>query len=299
MDRRVRERVVKLFIILIFSIILITLLVFSWLAVHRKQSVLTFDEKLDYITSKLEQIRNEVLNENGEETYIYMLKAIDGLIEESSDENIREQYRKQKQKIVDDVNKAELRFYRHNASDIVNTQRHEYVSIPNICTAQGQIWCEITTGLIFAIIDPKIEKVESLYSVSVPKANENTGTMIIPAKYINRAFGKENNPYNKMIYNNAMRYVYKFFEGKITQKQLDDATAEIIEKGQADKTVFNILSMRNELETDSEQLNAMYTRVEKAQFFPDITIEKEYKSKRYIFKYDNSRGNIIIEFPLE
>lgn len=265
---------------------------------HKNMTFMTFEQRLNYMTAKLQGIHDEILANSGEEPHKFILQNIDGVIEETADEETKKSYEFKKQRIIGDMTKTELYFYDGDILNIANMQAETDIGMPNICIAQGQRWCMVTAGLIFALIDPEIEKTEKLYSVTVPEADENVGTVIISAKYINKAYGKENDPYNKMIFNNAMRYVYKFFEGNITKRQLDNAINKVIQKGQSDRTVTNILSVQKQSEMDSEQLNDMYVQVEKAQFFPNVAIEKKFKGQKYIFKYDNSKGNIIIEFPI-
>lgn len=258
----------------------------------------TFEEKLSFLTNRLGSIKAELLEQKGEEVRNALLDGMDRAIEETEFEGMKKMLEIRKNQIAAKFDETEVFFYKHGYVDPDSEEPSEYIAMPRVCAAQGQRWYEPMAGLIFTLIDPTAKNDFELYSVTIPEADENMASVFIPAKHINTAFGYENDIYNKMIFNNAMQYVYKFFEGRITPKELDDAIAEVIELGQNDRTVIQLFIDAEELEAGSAEKDELYLKVEKAQFFPDIKIEKRFKKSNYVFKYDNDRGTVIIEYPL-
>lgn len=154
-------------------------------------------------------------------------------------------------------------------------------------------------GLYVCIIDPRIPKVAKIDGVAVPKPDENMGIMRIPVKYVINALGGEVVPGNILIYENAMRYAYRFFEGDMTREELDGVIAELIERGKNDRTTLDLRISAGSMELSKTESKKMLMESEKARHFPSIRVEKEFGRKRYTFSYDNSLGYIIIYFPLD
>ena len=149
------------------------------------------------------------------------------------------------------------------------------------------------------IIDPRIPKVAKIDGVAVPKPDENMGIMRIPVKYVINALGGEVVPRNILIYENAMRYAYRFFEGDMTREELDGVIAELIERGKNDRTALDLRISAGSMELSKTESKKMLMESERARHFPSIRVEKEFGRKRYTFSYDNSLGYIIMYFPLD
>jgi len=258
-----------------------------------------FKERKKYLLDKLTRIRKEVRAEDGGKFYSTMQEDMVEIIKSASCKEVADYYQLKNKLINDDMSEKKLFFYQYSVADIGNKKVGEYIYIPEICAARGEVWCELTVGLFVCIIDPSIPKKSTLDGVAVPKANENMGIMRIPVKYIFNALGGERVPENIMIYENAMKYVYKFFEGEISKQELDAVTAEIVDKGKYDITYHELSTIARGMEAYSKEQRKMFMEAEKACYFPDLKMGKKFNGKDYTFKYDNSLGYIIIDFPLD
>ncbi len=258
-----------------------------------------FREREKYLLDKLTRIRAKVQAEDGGKFYVEMQERMAILIENSSPQVAVDDLKLKSKLISDDAKAKRLFFYQYDVDDIGNKKRGEYIEIPEICAARGERWCELTVGLFVCIIDPSIPKKSRIDGVTVPKANENIGTMRIPVKYISNGRGYEGISHNIMVYQNAMRYVHKFFEGEISSEELDRVTADLIEKGKNDYPVHELLDRARSMEKGSKEQRKMFMEAEKARYFPELKVEKELNGKNYIFKYDSASGYMIIDFPLD
>lgn len=257
-----------------------------------------FKEREKYLLDKLTKIRAEVRDEDQGEFYKTMEIYMAASIQNASSEIVADNYRLKNKQISNDANEKTLFFYQYNIEDIGNKKRGEYIEIPKICAARGERWCEPTAGLYVCIIDSSIRKVSVIDGVTVPKADENIGIMRIPVKYMNNCIGGEIINRNIMVYENAMKYVYKFFEGEISKEELDTVATELIEKGKNDRTALDLRINAGNTDKSRNEQKKMFMESEKARYFPNIKIEKKFNGRNYIFKYDNSLGYIIIDFPL-
>ena len=264
-----------------------------------KSSSQRFEERASRLLDGLTRIRAEVHAEDGGEFYRTMENLMAASIRNASSEVVVEYYGLKAKSIADDAGEKRLFFYQYNIEDIGNKKRGEYIEIPKICAARGEVWCEPTVGLYVCIIDPRIPKVAKIDGVAVPKPDENMGIMRIPVKYVINALGGEVVPGNILIYENAMRYAYRFFEGDMTREELDGVIAELIERGKNDRTTLDLRISAGSMELSKTESKKMLMESEKARHFPSIRVEKEFGRKRYTFSYDNSLGYIIIYFPLD
>jgi len=264
-----------------------------------KSSSQRFEERASRLLDGLTRIRAEVHAEDGGEFYRTMENLMAASIRNASSEVVVELYRLKAKSMADDAGEKRLFFYQYNIEDIGNKKRGEYIEIPKICAARGEVWCEPTVGLYVCIIDPRIPKVAKIDGVAVPKPDENMGIMRIPVKYVINALGGEVVPGNILIYENAMRYAYRFFEGDMTREELDGVIAELIERGKNDRTTLDLRISAGSMELSKTESKKMLMESEKARHFPSIRVEKEFGRKRYTFSYDNSLGYIIIYFPLD
>jgi hypothetical protein len=264
-----------------------------------KSSSQRFEERASRLLDGLTRIRAEVHAEDGGEFYRTMENLMAASIRNASSEVVVELYRLKAKSMADDAGEKRLFFYQYNIEDIGNKKRGEYIEIPKICAARGEVWCEPTVGLYVCIIDPRIPKVAKIDGVAVPKPDENMGIMRIPVKYVINALGGEVVPRNILIYENAMRYAYRFFEGDMTREELDGVIAELIERGKNDRTTLDLRISAGSMELSKTESKKMLMESEKARHFPSIRVEKEFGRKRYTFSYDNSLGYIIIYFPLD
>lgn len=299
MGKTIRPRVIMLGIVSVCMVVLLLILAINWLDLFPKQVVhITFEEKMDYLINRLQSIKSDLLAENGEEMYTSMLNGIDRALDDTDYKDMEVLLERKKIEIANDQDNLDMIFYKYGPRNLDRKDFDKYITMPSVCAAQGQRWCTPTVGLIFSIIDPNIEFDVDLYSVTVPEFDEDIGTIIIPVKYIDTRFGAENIEYNRMIYDNAMQYVYRFFEGKIDNDELDDAIAVVIEGGQGDKTVSQMYKDAKHLDLASDERKELDVKVGKAQFFPKTKIEKKFRGRKYVLKYDNFLGNVIIEYPL-
>jgi len=264
-----------------------------------KSSSQRFEERASRLLDGLTRIRAEVHAEDGGEFYRTMENLMAASIRNASSEVVVELYRLKAKSMADDAGEKRLFFYQYNIEDIGNKKRGEYIEIPKICAARGEVWCEPTVGLYVCIIDPRIPKVAKIDGVAVPKPDENMGIMRIPVKYVINALGGEVVPRNILIYENAMRYAYRFFEGDMTREELDGVIAELIERGKNDRTALDLRISAGSMELSKTESKKMLMESERARHFPSIRVEKEFGRKRYTFSYDNSLGYIIIYFPLD
>ena len=264
-----------------------------------KSSSQRFEERASRLLDGLTRIRAEVHAEDGGEFYRTMENLMAASIRNASSEVVVELYRLKAKSMADDAGEKRLFFYQYNIEDIGNKKRGEYIEIPKICAARGEVWCEPTVGLYVCIIDPRIPKVAKIDGVAVPKPDENMGIMRIPVKYVINALGGEVVPRNILIYENAMRYAYRFFEGDMTREELDGVIAELIERGKNDRTTLDLRISAGSMELSKTESKKMLMESERARHFPSIRVEKEFGRKRYTFSYDNSLGYIIIYFPLD
>jgi hypothetical protein len=264
-----------------------------------KSSSRRFEERASRLLDRLTRIRAEVHAEDGGEFYRTMEEHMAILIRNSSPAVVVEYYRLKAKSMADDAGEKRLFFYQYNIGDIGNKKRGEYIEIPEICAARGEVWCEPTVGLYVCMIDPRIPKVAKLDGVAVPKPDENMGIMRIPVKYVINALGCETFPVNVLVYENAMGYAYRFFEGEITREELDEVIAELIERGKSDRTVLDLIIGAGSMELSKTERKKMSMESEKACYFPDIKAEREFGRKRYTVSYDNSLGYIIMYFPLD
>lgn len=264
-----------------------------------KSSSQRFEERASRLLDGLTRIRAEVHAEDGGEFYRTMENLMAASIRNASSEVVVELYRLNAKSMADDAGEKRLFFYQYNIEDIGNKKRGEYIEIPKICAARGEVWCEPTVGLYVCIIDPRIPKVAKIDGVAVPKPDENMGIMRIPVKYVINALGGEVVPRNILIYENAMRYAYRFFEGDMTREELDGVIAELIERGKNDRTALDLRISAGSMELSKTESKKMLMESERARHFPSIRVEKEFGRKRYTFSYDNSLGYIIIYFPLD
>lgn len=257
-----------------------------------------FVERRDYLLDKLTKIREEVRAEDGGEFYKRMETIINEDLKKPIDEYTRRSLEIKKQQIIKHSYEKHISFYEYNVNDIVNKKEGSYIAIPKICAARGEIWCEPTLGFYVATIDPSIKKKSEINSVAVPKADENIGTMRIPVKYIYRGMGMQNIPKNKLVYENAMKHVYRFFDGEIPKEEIDAVATELIEKGKNDTTAIDIIIKSANLKNGSKEKMTASMESEKARYFPDVKTEKKFNGKNYTFKYDNLGGYVIVDFPL-
>ena len=257
-----------------------------------------FLERMNYLIDKLEQIRAEVHAEDGGAFYKQQIEFLDKHI--NFNDAMKEDYEISKRQFIRVRDQEKLFFYEHYYNDIITKQQGNYIEIPEMCAARGERWCEPTVGLYIAIIDPNIKKTETINSVKVPTPNKDAGIMRISTKYYSRGVkGAEIIKPNQLVYKNAMKHVYKFFEGEITKDELDEVTAEIIKKGKDDCIVWDINDKVEDLRNNGQSIKGMYEQKQKAIYFPDTKTERVYKGKKYVISYDNYYGNIIIEFPLK
>ena len=258
-----------------------------------------FNERINYLLDKLTNIREEVRAEDGGEFYDNLLTKLDFTISFQTSELTKEILRTKKQTIINDMDEKVLRFYKYDANDFFTKKPGTYIEIPEICAARGERWCEPTVGLYVCIIDPNVEKKATVNGVTIPKANENIATMRIPVKYTSNSMGHEIVTTNVLIYENAMKYVHKFFEGQISKEELDAIITRVFEKGKKDRTAFDLLKKKGEAAGDRKKYANASMQYEKAVYFPEIKEEKKFNGKNYTFKYDNGLGFIIIDFPLD
>lgn len=257
-----------------------------------------FREREKYLLDKLTRIRKEVRAEDGGKFYEIMQEYMAQLIKDAGDKENIEMYEFASKQISDDAKERELFFYQYNVDDVGNKKRGEYIEIPEICVARGERWCEPTVGLFVCIIDPSIPKKTSIDGARVPKADEKIGTMRIPVRYVLDAFGSEKSIRNIMVYENAMKYVYKFFEGEVSKEELDAVTTQIVDKGKHDRTTRDMLKEYLRMEQGSKEKKKMLMEIEKACYFPEVKMEREFNGNNYTIRYDNNYGYIIIDFPL-
>lgn len=256
-----------------------------------------FLNRMDSLSRKLETIKLKALQEMGEQGYNTMLSAINKAINECTESYKISKYEKIKQQIIKDRYKEKIVFFSRDDFEAVHYNLGNTLPIPGICTAQGQRWCEPTVGLYFSIVDPRIKKQNKLNSVTVPRMDDNTVSFRIPTRYVDNRFMQENNTYNKLIFYNAMQYVYRFLNEEIPQEQLDMAITDTIKLGQGDRTASNLLKEGQNYEVNSKERANMNIRIEIVRNYPEATIQKQFNGKTYTFKYDNFGGYIILEFP--
>lgn len=179
-----------------------------------------------------------------------------------------------------------LSFYR-------NTQ---FRSCYDVCDAQGQRRCELTVGLDVVVIDPELPKQKYLFGVAVPEADEDTAWVRIPVRYMLNGINTEIFPPNRVVFENAMEYVYRLFDGKISKEELDSAIAEIIEKGKNDRTMFDIFNRYKDAKGEARFAETI--ELGKAAYFPEVKMEKVFNGETYVFDYGNYLGNVHIKFSL-
>ena len=259
----------------------------------------TYKEKEKYLLEKLTNIREEVRAEDGGKFYDDILKKLDFTISYQTSELTKEILRTKKQTIINDMDEKILSFYEYDGNDFFAQKPGTYIEIPKICAARGERWCEPTVGLYVCIIDPDAEKKDTIYEITIPEANESIGTVRIPVKYTSNSIGHEIVTTNVLIYENAMKYVYRFFEGQIPKEELDAIITIVFEKGKKDRTAFDLLERKRTVAGNSKEYMNASMQYEKAVYFPEIKEEKKFKGKNYTFKYDNGLGYIIIDFPLD
>jgi hypothetical protein len=140
-----------------------------------------FAQRMERLVDTLTRIRAEVRAEDGGEFYEALLPRIDFTIPFQSSDSEKERLRAIKQKAIDDMGERSLSFHKYDENDFFTKEPGTYIEIPLMCAARGERWCEPTVGLYVCIIDPSIQKKSTVYGVSVPKADENVGTIRIPA----------------------------------------------------------------------------------------------------------------------
>jgi len=258
-----------------------------------------FKERKKYLLDKLKRIRAEVQAEDGGAFYDFMEKYMASGIRNSRQYGDVSNLELIDKLIKGDRGKKTLFFYQYNIRDICEKKRGEYTYIPDICAARGEVWCEPTVGLYVCIIDPSIPKKRTINGVAVPKADENMGIMRIPVKYTSNALGCEKSKGNIIVYENAMKYVYKFFEGEISKEQLDAVATELVDKGKDDLTAYNLYKKTRDSGLSKEETGKILIQAQKAKCFPDIKTKTKFNGKNYTISYDNGWGYIIIEFPLD
>lgn len=263
----------------------------------------SFEEIREYglrerqLINRLTEIREQVLSETGDGWREKILDAFDQAISEAN--KIGDKFgvkgiEQCKQRIIGFNEKERIDFYKTHEYKF-NTI-HEY-PMNYVTLAQGQKWACVAPGLYFSIVDPKIEKQSKMFSVKIPKLDDNIMTIRIAVKFGNRGIGLENCPSNLATYENAVQYVYKFFEGEISKEQFDEAAEEVVAMGYDDRTVLDIYSELKDTSLTNEEKNAIYTRAMIAKENPKAQIKREFNGKTYTFKYDNfDAGYIIVEF---
>lgn len=265
----------------------------AWLFKSPEQRYL---EREKYLLEKLTRIRAEVQAEDDGRFYTLMLEYMDIAIQNSKSDNGDLLVKRRSLERV--WHTTTLSFYQYNVGDIGNKKRGRYIEIPEICAARGERWCEPAVGLYVCIIDPRIQRKSMLSGVALPRVDENTGVMRIPVKYIENGTGCERLKGNKWVYENAIKYVYKFFEGDISKEEFDSVAAELFEKGMNDCTAWEMLMKAGSMERHSEEQKKAFMEFQKMMYYPDIKIQRRFNGKQYTISYDNALGYLIIEFPL-
>lgn len=257
-----------------------------------------YPEREKYLLDKLTRIRAEVRAEDDGQFYTYMLERIDWLIEKQSSEAPCGNFFRARRALERVEHTSILSFYQYNIHDLVNGQPGRYIEIPKICAARGERWCEPALGLYVCIIDPRIQRKSMLDGVALPRVDENMGVMRIPVKYIDSGIRGEKTSASKRVYENAMKHVYKFFEGDISKEELDSVAAELLENGVNDCTVFEMIRKTFSMEPGSKESRKASMEIDKMTYYPDTKVQRRFNKKQYTISYDNRLGYLIIGFPL-
>ena len=80
-----------------------------------------------------------------------------------------------------------------------------------------------------------------------------------------------------MVYENAMKYVYKFFEGEVSKEELDAVTTQIVDKGKYDRTWEIIQYLRME-QLAKKRKNAYQIE---SLLFSEVKMEREFNGNNY------------------
>jgi len=276
-----------------------------------EERIIKFKERKAYYLEKLERIRAEVLKEGGEQFYDDLFAVMDrdeeearSLLETGSDpeyvKNCIKSVDYQREEITLDKYKEKLFFYEFDPTDYLYKQKGEYLTVSSTDDAQGQIQCEPTIGLRIGIIDPSKKKKDKLYSIPIPKMDEDTGMIKVATRWCFNIPFVEDYPENKLVFNNAMEYLYKFFDGDVERQELEAATDEIINIGKKDISI--LLTAQSDWKKKGltkDEKNQLWVKHDLMSRYESPMLEKEFGGKKYIFRYDSYMGDLYIEFPLK
>lgn len=252
----------------------------------KEADVKKYIERKVYLINRLTEIKAEIYKDIGVENYFKnMIDGFDDLIAECTDP-----YRKQAM----EFHKELLSEYNPNESINFSNNKTSHTA-----WAQGQQWANPAPGLYFTIVDPNANKLSEKDSVKIPKMADNIVTIRIPTKHVYLKNRAEDLPENKIIYDNAMQYVYKFFENEITKEQLDNVIEEAIILGRDDKEITKVLTESLNVPKGSKEEKTIFTRIDLLRDYPKAQIKREFGGKQYTIKYDGFGGRLIIEFPMD
>ena len=92
--------------------------------------------------------------------------------------------------------------------------------------------------------------------------------------------------------------MYISFLKEVSKEELDAVTTQIVDKGKHDRTTRDMLKEYLRMEQGSKEKKKMLMEIEKACYFPEVKMEREFNGNNYTIRYDNNYGYIIIDFPL-
>lgn len=254
-----------------------------------------YNERRDYLVEKLSEIKQEINKGKEEETIKNMIEKYTDLLNEDMDSSRKKDI--QYAKTVLERYKPDRKVVFYNESQLEQAQTLTRMSVVDF--AQGQRWAELGPKFYMTIVDPYINKEDKVASVKIPKMNDNIVTFRIPTKFANPRNRAEDLPENKMVYDHAMQFLYKFFENEIDKEQLDEVIQQTIDLGKDDNTALKILSEARQFPVGSKERRAINIKTEIAANYPKAQIKKKFNGKQYIFKYNNLDGTVIIEFPMD
>lgn len=266
---------------------------------ERYEEIKRYGRKKMYLLQRLREIRDEVLAEVGEGWRATILAAFDESIANAAarnDEFSVKALQQSREKIVQFSEGEWIEFYK--TDEYKHNTIHEF-PMGDVTFAQGQRWARVAPGLYSCLVDPQLQKYSMVHSVKIPRLADNVMTIRLPVKFGDRGYGWENSPCNLVVYEHAVQFVYKFFEGEISREEFDAAAEEVVVMGYNDRTINQIYQELDDESLTNAEKRTIYTRAALVRENPKAQIKREFNGKVYTFKYDNHDGYLIIEFTLD
>lgn len=203
-------------------------------AADKDAYIKAFEKREKYVIDRLKEI-----SKNNEQFRKQMEAEAEASIAATDSQNLKDHISYLKGFLSRCYDKQRLCFFRNN----------ETVPI-------GKALCVPMDGILIYMVDPE-------FTSDLEAAADNTISFYVKRKAPRPE--ELDHPANLLVYNNAMQYIYEFFKGSISRRELDEAISEIMQSKD-----------------------------------PEYELRKNFRGREYIFRYDDMQGGTInIDFKID